>query len=137
MQELDAPEQRGGPRWWVRLVLYGFTWLPAFVVIVVHAPRFAPIFAKLQARGELPALTSWFMVFVRFNASCLSLPTLLIVLALLTVDELAVSVLRRQRRGKLWSWLWVTGFALAGIGAQMLVAYALVLPVFEMDSVIR
>jgi hypothetical protein len=127
----------GGPPRWARALVYIFAWLPAIVLVVYFAPRFVPIFQKLDEKGELPQLTSPLMAFVRLDTAYFHLPTAFVVIALLAVDEWAVRLLRRRARGSLWSWLWVAAASLAGIVAQFVIVSGLVLPVFKMGSAVR
>jgi type II secretory pathway component PulF len=104
-------------------------------MVVGVVPRFRPIFNGLEAKGELPQLTSWLMAFVQLDTACFHLPVLFVVIALLAIDEAAVSLLRRQARGPLWAWLCLAAVALAAMPAIYLVVGALLLAIFEMGRV--
>jgi hypothetical protein len=135
--DLKPVAARAGPPWWARVLVYGFMWLPMLVVVLVFAPRFEPIFKRLEEQGELPQLTRWLMAFDRLDTSFFYLPALLLALAVSVVDEVVVRTLRRRARGNLWSWLWVAAVALAAIPAGFLVVSGLLLPVFKMSSTVR
>jgi type II secretory pathway component PulF len=97
------------------------------VNLLVIVPRFEPIFKQLEEKGKLPQMTHWLMAFGGLNA-------LLLALALLTVAEVVVRILRRKARGNFWSWLWVAAVALAAMPAILLVIIGLLLPVFVMGE---
>ena len=130
--DLKRPATRAGPPWWARGLVYGCTWLPVFVMLLVIVPRFEPIFKTLEEKGELPQMARWLMAFVRLNAASFYLPALLLALAMLAVDEAVVRILRRKAMGILWSWLWVVAVALAAIPVILLVVNGLLQPVFNM-----
>jgi hypothetical protein len=111
-------------------------WLPVLVMVLVFAHRYEPIFKKLEEKGELPQVTQWLMAFDRVNVASFYLPALLLVLAVLVVDQVVVRFLRRKAGGNLWSWLWVAAVALAAIPAVVLVVSGLLLPVFKMSSTV-
>jgi hypothetical protein len=135
--EADDKPERVGPGPWVRAIVYGVTWLPVFVNALATVPQFEPVFTKLEEKGELPELTGWLMAFSRMDAVGLHLPVLAVVLALAVIDQAAVSLLRQQTRGSLWSWLWVVAAGLAGVVAQIVIVAALLLPVFKMGSMVQ
>ena len=133
------PDQRRplGPKRWVRAIVFGITWVPAFFVLVSRVPKFGPVFARLEDQQELPALTSWLMALARLNDSWFYLPTILLIVALVAVDRLMVRKLGSNEDAKRLLWLWLTLIGLGGLIAQILEALALVLPVFGMSSKIQ
>jgi len=108
-----------------------------FVLIIFFTPRFEPIFSRLAEKGELSQLTRWLVAFVGLNAECFYLPAVLTLIGLLCVDEAAVLLLRRRKRGSLWSWLWVIVVGVAGLLGCLVVVVGLLLPLFKMSSALR
>jgi hypothetical protein len=127
----------GGPPRWARAVVYSLTWLPALLQVIDLVPRFNPVFQRLTEKGELPQLTGWLVAFVQLDTACFHLPVVLVAIALLAIDEAAVSLLRRRERGNLWSWLWVVAAGLAGFVAQFAIVVGLLLAVFKMSSTVQ
>jgi hypothetical protein len=117
-------------------MVYGLTWLPALVLVFFFVPKYEPIFARLQSKGELPQLTVWLRAFVWFNQECYSLPALLLLIAFLAIDESVILLLRNRRSGLLLSWIWIAALVLAGLMSAVIVITAILLPIFQMSSAI-
>jgi hypothetical protein len=107
------------------------------LVLVIDYARYDPIFERFEEKGELPQLTGWLVAFVRLDTACYHLPVLLVAIALLSIDEAAVRLLRQRARGNLWSWLWVVAAALAGFVALLVLRAGLLLLVFKMGSAVQ
>jgi len=60
--------------WWVRAVVYCFTWLPVFVLLVSFVPRFLPIFKRLFEQGGLPRLSMALLAFAQMDAAFYHIP---------------------------------------------------------------
>src|SRR5262249_10189715 len=118
--------------WWARITIYCSSWLPVFVMFVLDARRFKPIFVKLEDRGVLPQVTHWLMTFEKLNAAYFYVPTLLFAIAMLAIDALVVCYLRPRARGNNLCRLWVTALALAAIPAAIVAQFGLLPPVVRM-----
>jgi type II secretory pathway component PulF len=132
----ERTARSGGPPRWARLLVYGFTWLPVFAMVIGFVPRFDPVFQKLNEKGELPQLTGWLLAITHLDAACFHLPVVLVAVALLAVDEAVVRLLRRREDGNTWSWRWVVWVGLAGIVAVFIIVLGLLLPVFKFASTV-
>jgi hypothetical protein len=120
------------PPLWLRMIFYGWIWLPLFYLVLFPLPRFEPLFLRLSARGELPKLTGWLMTFTRFDHLCWHLPLVLLAITSIVLNEAVVIFLRERSRGTLWAWLWMVGAILVGLAAQCLIVGLLVLTVFRL-----
>jgi hypothetical protein len=126
VQSCDTPiehlrvDPSGHPSIWERAGIYGYSWLPAFGVLLL-AERFVPILSKLQQKGDLPPLTDWLTTFLLVNISCYHLPAIIGVLAVIEVSEVAVFLLRHRHRGGLWSYCCVWAVALLGFATMVLI----------------
>lgn len=123
----QRPPAAAVPRW-VRVLLYLSCWLPVLVDLGWLVPRFAPLFTRLEEKGELDPITQVPFALARFNRECWFLPLLSLVLVLVLVDEAVISVLRRRR---LLSLCWTVFFALLGLVAQGLIIRGMQGPVYR------
>jgi general secretion pathway protein F/type IV pilus assembly protein PilC len=80
----------------VFLAIAGFSVLTILVIFFV--PKFAPIFAKLKEKGELPALTTYLMGFSDFTRSTPGW-----VLAVMSVVGFVFFVLWTRGAGRMWA----------------------------------
>lgn len=117
----------------VRLVVFGVAWLPALVLLVFITPRFESLFANLQARAELPAMTEWVLWFATMNRAFVLAPCVVFVGLLLACDVYVAGLYRRPT-GRLLYWVWFTTVVTAGIMAAGIIVAAVMIPVLKMSQ---
>jgi hypothetical protein len=120
---------------WARATALLTAWLPFAWVVLVVAPRFAPIFARLEVRGGLPDLSRFCMWFARLTADTGGLVLAGLGAAVVGLDWLAAR--RAQQSGRSgWYWVWFTAVAGLGIVASLVILIALIIPVNRMGSLV-
>ena len=55
--------------YWIMLTVHGLAGLVLLVILADFVPKFAELFARLEEKRELPALTEFVMVFSRHSLS--------------------------------------------------------------------
>jgi hypothetical protein len=120
----------------VRIALLCGAWLPFLGLLLFILPKFGPIFSRLAAKGELPALTSWLVAVERFNSAAFGLPILAFFAWLIVFDLGLAALVRDLRRGRLLYWGWFVAMILLALFACLLFVVAVNLPVFKMSSTI-
>ncbi len=134
-RESVADERRAWPLpVFVRAAIYAGCWAPLFVLMTFFVPRFSELFARLEARGELPGITAWLIWFGEVNERTLYAPCLLFLILVVAVDAAVARSWQRSRRGRLLYWLWFGAVIVMGYVMLNLAAVALVLPVFMMSA---
>jgi type II secretory pathway component PulF len=116
--------------------LLGGAWLPFFVLMIFVVPRFEPIFAKLEEKGELPSSSLWLMKLERVNEAVFPLPVLVFLTVLVLSDLGVVRAIGHRKHGMLLYWTWFAAVILLGLFACLLCAGALLLPVYGMSSTV-
>lgn len=135
---MDKPRAYSGPAMpaFARGVLLGGAWLPSFALVIFYLPRFAPIFAKLAEKGELPTLTIWCLTLARMNAAAFGLPMLTFLALIIFVDLGIAWATASRKRGTLLYWSWFAAVILAASVACLLIVIAMLAPVYRMSSTI-
>ena len=134
----QALPARSGPVMpaFARGVLLGGAWLPSFALIIFYLPSFAPIFAKLAEKGELPTLTIWLLALARMNAATFGLPMLALLALVIFADIGIARATASRRRGTLLYWSWFAAIILSALVACLLFVIAVLAPVYRMSSTI-
>ena len=112
---------------WGRAWTYAFFWLPSLGLLFWFAPRFGPIFQKLDEKGELPVLSSWVWAFVRLNDACFYLPAVILVLVHFALGEVVFAA-RRPPHGQA---TWITVVLCIGFIEGIVIVLAVLLAVFR------
>jgi type II secretory pathway component PulF len=119
-----------------RAVLLCGAWLPFVGLLLLLLPRYDPIFARLEEKGELPALTGWLYALGQLNAATFGLP-IVGLFVLLVLADLAVARLGRDsRRGRRIYWVWFALMLLLAGLACVLFFVGVLAPVFKMGSTV-
>ena len=129
---LDNP-----PAFWVRIIVYGATWLPFAWGLLFVLPHFDPIFVKLEEQGELPALTHWIVWFGRLNRDFFAVP-LLFGFSLLISADMGLADWSQSRPGRTRVFrVWFPSTAVWGIVAFLLLMLGILSPVVRMSSLAK
>jgi hypothetical protein len=121
---------------WARAIALLTAWLPFAWMVLVVAPRFAPIFARLEPKVGLPTLSRLCMWFARLTADTGGLNLAALVAVVVGLDWLAVRTAQRIGRSG-WYWVWFTTLAGLGVVASLVILFALILPVNRMGSLVE
>ena len=121
----------------VRVVWLIGAWLPFLFVVFIYLPQFAPIFAKLDVKHELPPLTIWLLGLWRFNAAGFGFPLLGFFAVLVFLDFRIARFTEHQKRTNSVYWTWFTAVILLALFAFLLSITALLLPVFTMSPAVE
>lgn len=131
----SVPENRSGvllPAY-ARAVIYSVAWLPALALIAFFVPKFDDMFSRLRERAELPAVTEWLLMFAWLDNALYFLPSVVVLVLLISVDIGAAHVLRDSGRKRIY-WMWFGSVIVSGIVATVFVMTALLLPVMRMSA---
>jgi hypothetical protein len=107
-------------------VLWG-VWLPFFGLVTFILPKFAPIFAKIAERGELPTLTLCTWQFGRLNTATSGLPTWIFYAVLSLSDITLERMTRFDKLGLALYRVWFTAIILEAFIAIILVFLSIIL----------
>jgi len=121
---------------WARAIALLTAWLPFAWMVLVFAPPFAPILARVEAKVGLPALSRLCMWFAKLTADTAGLSLVALMAVVIGLDWLVA--LRAQRTGRSgWYWVWFTTLAGLGIVAGLVIPFALILPVNRLGSLVE
>ncbi len=119
-----------------RAVLLAGLWLPFFVLVIFFLPMFTPIFKKLAERGELPALTQWFLMYARLNAATFGLPMVGSLALLIGSDLGLASAAAHWKRGSALHGAWHVAVILLALFACCLFVFAMLQPIFRLGHTV-
>ncbi len=132
----DRPRPDGGPdedvpprevlgsSFLTRAAIIAVCWLPFVAVFSLFFPLFVPIFSKLEARGELPTLTAWFLS-LRQLAGQFPGSLLMFVLLLIAADAGLDSAVRSRGWSRGVSWSCFVTIGACGLFALLLLMLAM------------
>jgi hypothetical protein len=120
----------------VRIAVLCGAWLPFLGMFLLFLPKFEPIFNRLAEKGELPALTAFFVALGRLNSATFGLPILAFFVWLIVADLGAAWALQNGKGRRAVYWLWFATVLFLALLACLLLLMALLLPVFKMSSTV-
>ena len=118
---------------YARAAIYSVAWLPALVVVAFFVPKFEDLFSVLRERAELPAVTAWLLWFARLDNALFFLPSVFVLVLLISADIGVASLLQGSARQRRY-WIWFGGVVVTGIVAVVIVTTALLLPFLKMSA---
>ena len=103
-------------------------------MVLFFVPRFAPIFAKLEEKVELPTLSRWLLWLTRLNEATFGMPMLAFIVLLILADLGMTQATLRRKRGTALNRAWFVAILLSAAFGYLLLIIALLQPVFRMGS---